>query len=606
LRHLVPASLVVTVLVALNAFASDRYIEADRLFLTDPPGRSEVRTVRFRAVGVPTIDPATNADPRIVGATIEVTGRAPGDGSSGALPLPAELWKGIGRPPGSRGYRWLDPQSTDGIREVAFEAGHRGGALLMRGGKGTWPYAVTQPQGPIDVRFAIGADRYCATFTSFTTNRPGRVVGRAAPAPSSCLPGVCGDGFAQPDEECDDGNRSDGDGCSASCKLENTSALCAGVPVVAGTSLHAVQVATGLDRPLHLTAPRLDPKRVFVVEQYGRVRIIEDGVLLATPFLSIENKVKCCGEAGLLSIAFHPDYATNGRFFIIYTNVAGETVLARYQVSSDPDVADEASELVLLTIVQPSMSHQGGLNVFGPDGYLYFGPGDGIPPDNEAEAAQDSTTIRGKLLRLDVDVETPPYYAAPIDNPYPTAPDPENLIWAKGLRNPWRFSFDRLTGDLYLGDVGQHTWEEIDFQPAGTGGLNYGWDIFEGSHCFQPMPLFADCPNPPTAYTMPVLEYDHDQGCAVVGGFVYRGCALPSLHGIYFYSDFCTSFVRTFSGVSGGEAQNLADRTAETRPSIGAIDYVSSFGEDARGELYIVDVGFFSNTGEVYKLVPGS
>jgi glucose/arabinose dehydrogenase len=198
-------------------------------------------------------------------------------------------------------------------------------------------------------------------------------------------------------------------------------------------------------------------------------------------------------------------------------------------------------------------------------------------------------------------VDVPPFYAVPPTNPFAGRTDARGEIWAFGLRNPWRFSFDRATGDLYIGDVGQGAWEEIDVQPGeSAGGENYGWSVFEGRHCFTPIPPATDCPNPPTGFTMPVLEYDHGQGCAVMGGFVYRGCALPDLRGTYFYADYCSAFIRTFQGVSGGDATNTVDRTSDLAPGMGlSIDTPTTFGEDARGELFIADYG-----GEIFKIVP--
>ncbi len=597
------ATLVVA-LVATSSFAVDRPIEGDRLGIADPPTNAARRKVVFAATRDFAIDPTTSADPRSVGATLEISGENPGDGSSGVIALDPAFWTGLGRPPGSRGYRYLDFNASTGVRKIVFKAGPKGGSLGV-GGKGSaWPYQVTQPQGPIRARFTVGGDVYCAEFTTFMRNQIGKVSAKKAPPPVSCTltPPVCGNGSVESGEECDDGGTMSGDGCSDTCQLENTSAICAGVPSVAGTSIVSVRVASGLSSPLFVTAPRLDPNRVFVVEQGGRIRIIKNGILLPTAFLAIESKVNFSGEQGLLSMAFHPDYETNGRFFVYYSDTDGDIRIARYQVSGNPDLADDTSEKILLTINhQFAGNHNGGQLQFGPDGYLYAGTGDGGGGGDPLESGQDLMTMLGKQLRLDVDVETPPYYTRPAGNPFPGAGDPFDLIWAYGLRNPWRFSFDRQTGELYTADVGQNAWEEVDVQPAGTGGLNYGWDIFEARHCFEPDPDPA-CPSPPTGFTMPVLEYDHGQGCSITGGYVYRGCALPDLRGTYFYSDYCTAFVRTFKGVSGGDAQNLADRTADVDPPGGlTIDSVTSFGEDARGELYVVDQG-----GEVFKIVPGS
>ena len=361
-------------------------------------------------------------------------------------------------------------------------------------------------------------------------------------------------------------------------------------------------VAGGLDAPTHISAPRLDPNRLFIVEQPGRIRLVKNGILLSQPFLDIQSRVSCCGERGLLSVAFHPDYENNGRFFVDYTNNNGDTVIARYELSGDPDVAPASSEKILLTIAQPFSNHNGGQLAFGPDGYLYVGMGDGGSGGDPLDNGQSDSTLLAKILRLDVDVDTPPYYAAPASNPFVGPGDPLDEIWAKGVRNPWRFSFDRATGDLYIGDVGQNQWEEIDFQPAAsTGGENYGWDIFEGNHCFDPQPFFSDCPSPPTGFTPPIYEYDHTNGCAVTGGFVYRGCRMPDLRGTYFFSDYCSAFVRTFS-YAGGMVLNEQDRTSDVVPGNGlSIGSVTSFGEDARGELYIAD-----QDGEVFEIVPGS
>jgi cysteine-rich repeat protein len=412
---------------------------------------------------------------------------------------------------------------------------------------------------------------------------------------SSCLcAGDCGNGVAEIGEECDDGNNVSGDGCRDDCTLENAIALCAGVATTSGTSV-TKQLVGFFSSPVDLTAPRLDPRRLFVVEQDGLIRVVKDGAILPVPFLDLTAKTNKSGERGLLGLAFHPDYENNGRLFVNYTNNSGNTVVARYRVSANPDVADASSERILFTVTQPFSNHNGGGVAFGPDGRLYVGMGDGGGGGDPVEAGQDDGTVLGKMLRINVDVETAPYHAVPGDNPNPGAGLPLGLIWSKGLRNPWRFAFDRATGDLYIGDVGQNAIEEIDFEPAGgTGGVNWGWDIFEGSACFEPAPD-PDCPDPPTGFAFPIHEYTHASGCSVTGGYVYRGCRMPDLHGRYFYGDYCTPFVDTFV-VSGGVATSFLDKTAQLGASLGN---VSAFGQDARGELYIVSHG-----GAVWRIVP--
>jgi cysteine-rich repeat protein len=590
--------------LSTQAMGIDHPVAGDRLLLKDPGVVAE-RRFKFRASRELGIDPGSLGDPTALGATLEVEGATPGDGTSGALSLTTGFWTALGNPPGSRGYKYLDRDRTIGVKRVLLKGGASGGALSITGGGMDWPYAITQAQGgPIDVRLTIGSDVVCGRFSAFTVNSGGKVKGAPSAAPANCTPPpppTCSNGVVEGTEECDDGDVTGGDGCSATCQLENTSALCAGMPSTAGTALDSVRVASGLDRPLHLTAPPLDPSRVFITEQQGRLRILLNGTLLPTAFLDITALASCCGERGLLSVAFHPDYETNGYFFANYTNNAGSTVVARYSVSGDPNVANAASALILLTIPQDFSNHNGGQLAFGADGFLYVGMGDGGSGGDPNERAQDPMSLLGKMLRLDVDAAGPPWAAA--NNPFNDAgaTPPLDEIWSSGWRNPWRFSFDRATGDLYAGDVGQDAWEEISYEPSGSpGGLNYGWDVFEGDgHCFEGDPECAT----PGSFVMPVLEFSHGEGCSVTGGFVYRGCALPDLHGTYFYSDFCSPFVRTFAGVVGGVAQNTADRTADVAPGGGlSIDSVSSFGEDARGELYVLDL----NDGEVFKIVPGT
>ena len=428
--------------------------------------------------------------------------------------------------------------------------------------------------------------------------------GCVAPTPTPTPdPGLinCGDGVVNGSEECDDGNHISGDGCSADCMLEPGGNPCAGIPAFPGVAATTVLITDALVHPVHIGAPRLDTHRIFIVGQEGQIRVVKDGVLLTDSFLDIADRISTGGERGLLSIAFHPDYATNGRFFVDYTNTDGNTVIARYQVGSDADHADRDSEQIILTIDKLYPNHNGGQLAFGPDGYLYAGPGDGGSEGDPDNKGQRDDTLLGKMLRIGVDVDSPPYYRIPPDNPHADRGDPLGLVWAKGIRNPWRFSFDRATGDLYIADVGQDRFEEIDVQPAAShGGENYGWRVFEGNACYNPDPA-PQCPNPPDGYTFPVLQYAHSIGCSVTGGFVYRGCALPDLRGQYFYSDYCTGFLHTFALVNGA-VSGPQDRTAALAPGGGhQISSVVSFGEDARGELYIADY-----VSGVYKVVPVS
>jgi glucose/arabinose dehydrogenase len=346
-------------------------------------------------------------------------------------------------------------------------------------------------------------------------------------------------------------------------------------------------VVTGLFRPLFLTAPPNDD-RLFVVQQNGLIRIVRNGSVDSVPFLDIHDLVSGGGEQGLLGLAFHPRYGSNGYFYVNYTDTLGHTQVVRYRVSSDPDVADEGSGLPILTVQQPYANHNGGMLAFGPnDGMLYVGMGDGGSGGDPQGHGQNRMTLLGDMLRLDVDGGTP--YAIPSDNPYEGSLSVANEIWASGLRNPWRFSFDRETGDLYIGDVGQNAWEEISFQPASShGGENYGWAEMEGTHCYPPG---ASCSQ--SGLTLPVYEYDHSDGCSVAGGYVYRGTDFPSLRGRYFFADLCASWLRSF-GTVNGEARGFQDHTA----SAGAVSSVVSFGEDGRGELYVVSHG-----GSIQRIV---
>ncbi|MCL5801548.1 MAG: PQQ-dependent sugar dehydrogenase [Gammaproteobacteria bacterium] len=353
-------------------------------------------------------------------------------------------------------------------------------------------------------------------------------------------------------------------------------------------TLRLSEVASGLKNPLYLTSPSGDP-RLFIVEQAGRIRIVENGKLLSTPFIDIAGKVKSGGEQGLLSVAFHPDYAKNGFLYVNYTDKSGDTRIERYHVASNPNRADPDSAKLLLKIEQPYANHNGGLNLFGHDGMLYIGMGDGGAAGDPHGNGQNLKTLLGKMLRIDVNKGDP--YAIPSDNPFVGRKDARAEIWAYGLRNPWRYAFDRKENLLYIADVGQNKIEEINVVPAAQKGLNYGWNILEGSSCFSLL-FSPSCKK--SGLVLPVLEYDHDQGCSVIGGFVYRGRAIPELAGHYFYSDYCTGFLKSFK-YAGGKATEQRDW------KVGEIGNILSFGEDAGGELYVM-----SDKGSVYRLVKDS
>jgi len=308
------------------------------------------------------------------------------------------------------------------------------------------------------------------------------------------------------------------------------------------------------------------PGRLFIVEKVGRIRVLQDGQLLDTPFLDISDQVGDRGnEQGFLGLAFHPNYAENGLFFVNYTDNNGNTVIARYHGTADPNIADPNSEVALLNVNQPFQNHNGGVLAFGPDGYLYAGLGDGGSAGDPQGNAQSLDTFLGKILRLDVDSGNP--YVVPPENPF------GNEIWAYGLRNPWRFSFDRETDDMYIGDVGQNNWEEIDFVSAGApGGINFGWNYFEGNHAYEGTP-------PQDAQLVPpVAEYSHSQGCSVTGGYVYRG-SMPEWNGIYLYGDYCSGIVWGLIRSNGGWFNQVLFE---------AVGNITSFGQDESGEVYII------------------
>jgi len=393
---------------------------------------------------------------------------------------------------------------------------------------------------------------------------------------------------------------------------------CAGISDVSGFDgpgrsdfaghLTTVRVASGLTLPLFVTAPAGDVERLFVVEQCGKIRILRHGTLLAESFLDVSELVSApCvaggNEEGLLGLAFHPDYPSNGWFFIYYTDRFGDQVVARYRhAPDDPDRADAESGEIVLTLNHPAFfNHNGGMIAFSPnDGCLYISSGDGGSACDPLDNAQSVYSNLGKLLRIDVN--SLPYSTD--GNPYEGITPGNDEIWARGVRNAWRFSFDRVTSAIYFGDVGQATWEEINCARTDTGGgQNFGWDLYEGESC--PNPSCGDqggCSVPD--YVPPLRQYEHalNGPCAVTGGYVYRGCRMTDLHGTYFYADFCTNFIRSFrtDGPCTVDAGSDLDRAADLAPGGEfAIEDITSFGEDARGELYVV-----ARAGEVFKIVP--
>ncbi|NPV55761.1 MAG: glucose dehydrogenase [Anaerolineae bacterium] len=356
-----------------------------------------------------------------------------------------------------------------------------------------------------------------------------------------------------------------------------TPALPQPVPSIPNPANYAWQeVAGGFSRPVALVAPPDGSTRLFVVEQTGAIRITQDGQVLAPAFLDVSGRITTAGnEQGLLGLAFHPEYAHNGYFYLNYTNRDGNTVIARYRVSADPLLADDASEYILIQVPQPYGNHNGGGLAFGPDGYLYIGLGDGGSAGDPEGNAQSLDSLLGKMLRIDVN-QPETGYRIPLDNPYSGGGGlPE--IWALGLRNPWRFSFDRVTGDLWIGDVGQNKYEEVDFLPAGSpAGVNFGWDYREGVHSYEGQAPAG------LALIDPVWEYDHTQGCSITGGVVYRGIQLSEWQGVYLFADYCNGNIWGLipDGGAGWTATSLFQTGAN----------ISSFGQDAAGEVYFLDL----------------
>ncbi len=356
--------------------------------------------------------------------------------------------------------------------------------------------------------------------------------------------------------------------------------------------------ATSFNAPVDIVNAGDGTDRLFIVEQAGIIEILDaNGTQFPTPFLNISSDVSTGGERGLLGMVFHPNYATNGFFFVNYTNNSGDTRISRFSVStSSPHKADPASEKILMTISQPFSNHNAGDLAFGPDGYLYIGTGDGGSGGDPQCYAQTNDELLGKMLRVDVDqnVNTAPYYGIPPSNPFIGNTDYVDEIWATGLRNPWRYSFDRVTGDLWIADVGQNNWEEVNKQDASsTGGEDYGWKVMEGNNCFDFDPIDTDCPSGTpscfdASYTGPVFEYAHNVtngGESITGGFVYRGCAFPELEGYYIFADFSSDNVWAIDGNGNNYIFN----------NLGSS--ISTFGEDEDGEMYAASYG-----GTIYRV----
>lgn len=367
----------------------------------------------------------------------------------------------------------------------------------------------------------------------------------------------------------------------------------------AAGSIKLTEIASNFNRPVYLTHAGDGSNRLFVVEQKGKIWILDDGERVAQPFLDVSELISPKTaetdliEIGLLSMAFHPDFVSNGIFFVSYTDLLRDNVVAKYRVSeSDSSLADPDEYEVIFWLDQPHEYHNGGLIKFGPDGYLYIAIGDGGLAYDPLGSGQNLETLLGAILRIDVvDIEGGQPYAIPPDNPFAVDPNAQDEIWAYGLRNVWRFSFDRLTGDMFIADVGQDRWEEVNFQPAySPGGENYGWNIWEGN-------------NMPTAYiwednniteenapnhVSPIFEYAHNLGCAVIGGYVYRGEAAPDLQGAYIFGDHCSGRIWA--------SWRVADMNWQTREIMNTDLAISSFGEDEANELYVIDLA-----GSLYR-----
>jgi len=368
-------------------------------------------------------------------------------------------------------------------------------------------------------------------------------------------------------------------------------------PTLETPSVQLEEVVTGLEQPTTVVSAADGSDRLFVTQKTGLARIVQDGGVLEAPFLDLTGAVSTDSEQGLLGLAFHPQYADNGRFFVNYTRSDGATVISEFAVSDDANVADTDSERVLLTIPQPYANHNGGQLAFGPDDYLYIGMGDGGDAGDPEGNGQDPSTLLGSMLRIDIAVNggSGDPYAVPEDNPFVGTEGAQPEVWAYGLRNPWRFSFDRETGDLWIADVGQNAFEEVNVQPAdSTGGENYGWNITEGESCYnesEPETPLETCDT--EGLTGPILEYRHSEGQSVTGGYVYRGEAIPALNGFYVFGDFVSGTIWGAASQEGGGYASI-ELLESGFPLV-------AFGEDEAGELYVADFG-----GTLYRFTSGA
>jgi glucose/arabinose dehydrogenase len=372
----------------------------------------------------------------------------------------------------------------------------------------------------------------------------------------------------------------------AACHSDSTGPGDGGSPLPPGIGLQLNPfITSGLSSPVFLAQP-LDDGRIFVVEQGGRIRVIRDSVLQTTPFLDLSTRVLSGGERGLLSVAFHPQYATNHFFYVYFTTQTnGDIRIERFTTTSNAEVADPATSKLILTAPHSTYpNHNGGLLAFGLDGMLYAGLGDGGSGGDPLGNGQNFNSVLGSLLRLDVDHGDP--YAIPADNPFAGQANHRGEVWAKGLRNPWRYAFDAPTGLLYIADVGQGAHEEVDVVAANRAGLNYGWNVMEGLSCYNA----STCTQ--TGFELPLIDYGHNGPCSITGGYVYRGSAIPAIRGHYFYSDYCAGFLRSFRYQNGVAVDQKDWGLTSTA--------VTSFGVDFAGELYMM------SGNKILKVAPAS